>query len=205
MTRIKICGITRLEDALIAAEAGADAIGLVFYESSPRAVTINQAKLICEAIPPFITTVGLFVNADKKFVDAVLTEIPLNLLQFHGEEPASYCEQFNRPWLKALRVHANMSINAKIAPYANAQGILLDTYIAGVQGGTGKTFDWSIIPLSINKPLILAGGLTIDNVQLAIQKVKPYAVDISGGVEISKGIKDANKIKAFIKKVKSSL
>lgn len=205
MTRIKICGITRLEDALIAAEAGADAIGLVFYESSPRAVTINQAKLICEAIPPFITTVGLFVNADKKFVDAVLTEIPLNLLQFHGEEPASYCEQFNRPWLKALRVHANMSINAKIAPYANAQGILLDTYIAGVQGGTGKTFDWSIIPLSINKPLILAGGLTIGNVQLAIQKVKPYAVDISGGVEISKGIKDANKIKAFIKKVKSSL
>lgn len=205
MTRIKICGITRLEDALIAAEAGADAIGLVFYEPSPRVVTINQAKLICEAIPPFITTVGLFVNADKKFVDAVLTEIPLNLLQFHGEEPASYCEQFNRPWLKALRVHANMSINAMIAPYANAQGILLDTYIAGVQGGTGKTFDWSIIPFSINKPLILAGGLTIDNVQLAIQKVKPYAVDISGGVEISKGIKDANKIKAFIKKVKSSL
>lgn len=205
MTRIKICGITRVEDALIAAEAGADAIGLVFYEASPRSVTIDQAKMICKAIPPFVTTVGLFVNASKNLVHQVIAEIPLNLLQFHGEETASYCDQFNCPWIKAIRVHANVDISTEIASYANAQGILLDSYVAGVQGGTGKTFDWSLIPHSITKPLILAGGLTVNNVQQLIKIVKPYAVDVSGGVEVSKGIKDACKMKAFIKKVKNSL
>lgn len=205
MTRIKICGITRIEDALAAANAGADAIGLVFYESSPRNVTIQQAKQICEALPPFVTTVGLFVNAEAKFTSDILNQVPLDLLQFHGEESASYCEQFNRPWIKALRVHPDAHILEQINNYPNAQGILLDSYVAGVQGGTGITFDWSIIPQSMSKPIILAGGLNLDNIQQAIKIAKPYAVDVSGGVETSKGIKDVSKIKAFIEKVNSCL
>lgn len=205
VTRIKICGITCIEDALAAADAGTDAIGLVFYEPSPRYVTIAQAEKICKALPPFITTVGLFVNAESTVVSDTVKQVPLDILQFHGEESASYCEQFNRPWMKALRVHADSNILELMANYPNAQGILLDSYVAGVQGGTGVTFDWSIIPQSISKPIILAGGLDLNNVQQAINTVRPYAVDISGGVEASKGIKDIAKMRAFIKKVKNGL
>lgn len=205
MTRIKICGITCVEDALAAVEAGTDAIGLVFYAPSPRAVTIDQAAQICKALPPFITTVGLFVNASYEEVSTISSKLSLGLLQFHGEESPEYCEQFNQPWIKALRVQPSTNIIEIMQPYNKAQGILLDSYVAGVQGGTGTTFDWSLIPQQSDKPIILAGGLTVENVQQAIQIAKPYAVDVSGGVEITKGIKDHNKMRAFINKVKSSL
>lgn len=205
MTRIKICGITCVEDALAAVEAGADAIGLVFYAPSPRAVTIDQAAQICKALPPFITTVGLFVNASCEDVSTISSKLSLGLLQFHGEESPEYCEQFNQPWIKALRVQPSTNIIEIMQPYNKAQGILLDSYVAGVQGGTGTTFDWSLIPQQSDKPIILAGGLTVENVQQAIQIAKPYAVDVSGGVEITKGTKDHNKMRAFINKVKSSL
>lgn len=205
MTRIKICGITCVEDALAAVEAGTDAIGLVFYAPSPRAVTIDQAAQICKALPPFITTVGLFVNASCEDVFTISSKLSLGLLQFHGEESPEYCEQFNQPWIKALRVQPSTNIIEIMQPYNKAQGILLDSYVAGVQGGTGTTFDWSLIPQQSDKPIILAGGLTVENVQQAIQIAKPYAVDVSGGVEITKGIKDHNKMRAFINKVKTSL
>ena len=205
MTRIKICGITRVEDALAAVEAGADAIGLVFYAASPRAVTLDQAAQICATLPPFITTVGLFVNASYEEVSTISSQLSLGLLQFHGDESPEYCEQFMQPWIKALRVQPTTNIVTMIQPYNKAQGILLDSYVAGIQGGTGSTFDWSLIPQQTDKPIILAGGLTVENVQQAIQIAKPYAVDVSGGVEVTKGIKDHNKMKAFINKVRSSL
>lgn len=205
VTRIKICGITRLEDALAATYAGADAIGFVFYPPSPRSITLEAAEKIIQSLPPFATTVGLFVNASFEEVSKISNKLSLDLLQFHGEESPEHCEQFNQPWIKALRVQATTDITKEIKRYNKAQGILLDSYVAGVQGGTGATFDWSLIPQQTNKPIILAGGLTIDNVQQAIKIAKPYAVDISGGVENTKGIKDHDKIKNFIKKVKNYL
>lgn len=205
MTRIKICGITQVEDAIASVEAGADALGLVFYEPSPRAVTIEQAKKISLNIPPFVTCVGLFVNAPKEKVLDIAHYLHLDLLQFHGEESVEYCNQFNYPWIKALRVQANTNIEEMIDSYSASKGILLDSYIAGIQGGTGTTFDWSLIPKNTNKPIVLAGGLTIDNVQQAIRTCHPYAVDVSGGVESHKGIKDHDKIKRFIHNVKNSL
>ncbi|MFD1260024.1 phosphoribosylanthranilate isomerase [Entomomonas asaccharolytica] len=205
VTRIKICGITRIEDALAAVKAGADAIGLVFFAASPRAITLDQASQICAALPPFITTVGLFVNASYEEVSTISSKLSLGLLQFHGDESPEYCEQFKQPWIKALRVQPTTNIVAIMQPYNKAQGILLDSYVAGIQGGTGTTFDWSLIPQQTDKPIILAGGLTVENVQQAIQIAKPYAVDVSGGVEVTKGIKDHNKMKAFINKVRSSL
>lgn len=204
MARIKICGITRLDDALAAANAGADALGFVFYSPSPRAIEIDQAKKICSSLPPFITKVGLFVNASSQEVFEAINILPLDLLQFHGDELPEYCEQFNKPWIKALRVNTTTNIKKLIELYQQAQGILLDAYVEGIQGGTGSQFDWSLIPSGLNKPIILAGGLTCDNIEQAILQVKPYAVDVSGGVEISKGIKDHNKIKVFIDKVKAT-
>ncbi|AHY43368.1 phosphoribosylanthranilate isomerase [Stutzerimonas decontaminans] len=205
VVRSKICGITRVEDALVAAHAGADAIGLVFYPKSPRAVTVQQAREIVAALPPFVTTVGLFVNASRGEVNEILDAVPLDVLQFHGDETPVDCEGFRRPWFKALRVGGDEDIAAQIARYANASGILLDTFVAGVPGGTGERFDWSLIPPTLAKPLILAGGLTIDNVQQAIAQVRPYAVDVSGGVEASKGIKDASKVQAFVRSVRSAM
>ncbi|MCW8157648.1 phosphoribosylanthranilate isomerase [Stutzerimonas stutzeri] len=205
VVRSKICGITRVEDALVAAHAGADAIGLVFYPKSPRAVTVQQACEIVAALPPFVTTVGLFVNASRGEVNEILDAVPLDVLQFHGDETPADCEGFRRPWFKALRVGGDEDIAAQIARYANASGILLDTFVAGVPGGTGERFDWSLIPPALAKPLILAGGLTIDNVQQAIAQVRPYAVDVSGGVEASKGIKDASKVQAFVRSVRSAM
>jgi phosphoribosylanthranilate isomerase len=200
--RSKICGITRIEDALAAVEAGADAIGFVFYAKSPRAVTIEQARGIVKALPPFITTVGLFVNASGQELRDILDAVPLDLLQFHGDESAQECESWQRPYIKALRVKAGDEIAAACEAYPGASGILLDAYVEGIPGGTGEAFDWSLIPQGLSKPIILAGGLTPDNVVEAVARVRPYAVDVSGGVEASKGIKDHGKIKAFIKAVR---
>ncbi|WP_339444498.1 phosphoribosylanthranilate isomerase [Pseudomonas hunanensis] len=202
--RSKICGITRIEDALAAAEAGADAIGFVFYAKSPRAVDVRQARAIIAELPPFVTTVGLFVNASRCELNEILEVVPLDLLQFHGDETLQDCEGYHRPWIKALRVRPGDDLEAACQLYAGARGILLDTYVPGVPGGTGEAFDWSLVPARLGKPIILAGGLSADNVGQAIAQVKPYAVDVSGGVEQAKGIKDAAKIEAFMKAVKQA-
>jgi phosphoribosylanthranilate isomerase len=199
--RIKICGITRVQDGLDAAYLGADAIGLVFYQHSPRAVTIAQARLIMQALPPFVTTVGLFVDAPTEEVQNILTQLPLDILQFHGNETPSYCQQFARPYIKALRVQPETDIVAFIEQYQQAQAILLDSYVKGIKGGTGIKFDWQLIPTNSNLPLIIAGGLNPDNVaQIAI--MQPYALDVSGGVEIAPGIKDKTKIATFMQRIK---
>ena len=200
--RSKICGITRVEDALAAAQAGADAIGLVFFAKSPRAVNVQQAREIIAALPPFVTTVGLFVNASRCELNEILEAVPLDLLQFHGDETPADCEGFNRPWIKALRVRPGDDLEAQCKRYAKARGILLDTYVAGVPGGTGEAFDWALVPEHLSKPIILAGGLSPDNVGAAIAQVRPYAVDVSGGVEQAKGIKDAARIDAFLDAVR---
>ena len=197
--RVKICGITRIEDALAAAAAGADAIGLVFYPGSPRAVSVEQAAAIIAALPPFVTTVGLFVDLERVELQQILGRVPLDLLQFHGNETAEQCEGFNRPYIKALRVRPGDDVSARIGAYPGASGILLDTYVEGVPGGTGEAFDWSLVPPAADKPVILAGGLHPENVAAAVARVRPYAVDVSGGVEAGKGIKDAGKISAFVR------
>lgn len=199
--RSKICGITRIEDALAAVEAGADAIGFVFYAKSPRAVSVQQARAIIAALPPFISTVGLFVNASRCELNETLDAVPLDMLQFHGDETPEQCDGYHRPFIKALRVQAGDDIAASCRLYSRASGILLDTFVAGVPGGTGETFDWALIPNSLEKPIILAGGLTSANVAQAITQVRPYAVDVSGGVEKSKGIKDHDKVRAFMSAV----
>lgn len=205
IVRSKICGITRVEDALIAAEAGADAIGLVFYGKSPRAVSVQQARAIVAALPPFVTTVGLFVNASRCELNEILDAVPLDALQFHGDEQPADCEGFHRRWYKALRVKAGDDIRAQAARYAGASAILLDTFVAGVPGGTGEVFDWSLIPADLPKPLILAGGLTPGNVGQAIAEVRPFAVDVSGGVELGKGIKDAASVHEFVRQVRTAM
>ncbi|WP_341708424.1 phosphoribosylanthranilate isomerase [Halopseudomonas sp.] len=202
MARIKICGITRVEDALAAAEAGADAIGLVFYAPSPRAVDAEQAARIIAALPPFVTTVGLFVDADPGDVREVLACVPLDVLQFHGEESDEYCRQFGRPFLKAVRVQSAEQLADVAARWPGASGILLDSYKPGVPGGTGEVFDWRLVPANRDWNLVLAGGLTAANVHQAISEMRPWAVDVSGGVEASKGIKDVEKINAFVQEVK---
>lgn len=204
MTRIKICGITRVQDALAVAHGGADAIGLVFYAPSPRCVSIEQAATLARSLPPFITTVGLFVNADAAFVREVLASVPLDVLQFHGDETPEYCAQFNKPYLKAIRVKAGVNLIECAARFSGAQGLLLDAFVEGIPGGTGASFDWTLIPQDLQVPIILSGGLDAQNVAAAIQQTRPYAVDVSSGVEFGKGIKDAAKIAAFIKEVKSS-
>ncbi|MBD9675202.1 phosphoribosylanthranilate isomerase [Pseudomonas sp. PDM18] len=201
--RIKICGITRVEDALAAAEAGADAIGLVFYAKSPRAVSIQQARAIVAALPPFVSTVGLFVDASRCELGEILDAVPLDVLQFHGDETPEVCSGWHKRYIKALRVKPGDDVAAQIAKYPQASGFLLDTYVEGIPGGTGRAFDWSLVPRDVQRPLILAGGLTVGNVADAIALVRPYAVDVSGGVEASKGIKDAQKIRDFIAQCRS--
>ena len=202
MARVKICGITRIEDALAAARAGADAIGLVFHEASPRAVSVEQARAIVQALPPFVTSVGLFVDASAERIRQVLEQVPLDMLQFHGDETDAFCQAFARPYLKAVRVRAGDDLNELAGRWPGAHGILLDSYKPGVPGGTGETFDWSMIPAQRSWTLILAGGLQADNVRQAIDLTAPWAVDVSGGVEAAKGIKDVAKINAFIQEVK---
>ena len=199
-TRVKICGITRRQDAEFAAEMAADAIGLVFYHASPRAVSIAQARQIVAGLPHFVSVVALFVDADVAEVQQCFDALPIDVLQFHGDESPDYCEQFDKPYLKAIRMREGVELVAIAEQYASACALLLDSYQAGVPGGTGQVFDWSMIE-AIDKPIILAGGLNVDNVASAIQQVKPYAVDVSGGVEMSKGIKDQAKIRAFMQEV----
>ncbi len=203
-TRCKICGITRLEDAQAVAYSGADALGLVFYANSPRAVSAAQAAHILQSLPPFISSVGLFVNAEVDYVKHVIATTKLDLLQFHGEEAPDYCAQFSRPYIKALRMLPNLEVAQTMRAYAGAQGVLLDAYLPGVPGGTGEVFDWQRIPAHLAGSIILAGGLSPQNVAQAVQQVRPYAVDVSGGVEARKGIKDAQKIQAFVQAVRNA-
>ena len=195
--RTKICGITSVADGLVVAQAGVDAIGLVFYAKSPRAVNAAQAQEIVAALPPFVSTVGLFVNATPDEINAVLAMVPLDVLQFHGDETPEFCERFSRPYFRALRMQPGVDIAQLAAQYSSAQGILLDAWVPGVPGGTGERFDWAQIP-SLAKPLILAGGLNAHNVTQAMDEVQPWAVDVSGGVEASHGIKDADKVRQFL-------
>ncbi len=198
-TAVKICGITRTEDGLAAAHAGAHAIGLVFHPGSPRCVAPGVAAAIVRALPPFITTVALFVDADPQAVRAVLREVPVHLLQFHGAEPPDYCNAFDRPWLKAVRVKPGVDLLQYAGRYAAAKGLLLDAFSDAAHGGTGQSFDWTLIPDRLSLPVVLAGGLTPGNVGEAVRRVRPWAVDVSSGVEREKGIKDAAKIAAFIR------
>lgn len=204
MTRVKICGITRPVDALAAAQAGADAIGLVFFEKSPRHVTVEGARRILAALPPFVTSVGLFVDAPAESVRAVLAALPLDLLQFHGEEEPTYCRAFGRPYLKAVRVRPGVDLVKYAARYPDARGLLLDAFVEGVAGGTGQSFDWALIPPELPVPVVLSGGLTAANVGEAIRRVRPWAVDVSSGVEAAKGIKDAALIAAFMQGVRNA-
>ena len=204
-TRVKICGLRQADDAVFAARAGADAIGLVFYPPSPRAVDIVTASDIARALPPFVSCVGLFVDATAAEIDQILSKVPLSVLQFHGEESAQFCEQFQLPWIKAVRMRPNINLYEQRQCYSRAQGLLLDAYKAGVPGGTGDQFDWQRIPADIAKDVVLAGGIHVDNVQLAIQQVNPWAIDVSGGVESHKGVKDRAKIAAFMGQAKPYL
>lgn len=200
-TRVKICGLTRLEDVQAAVDAGVDALGLVFYGPSPRAVQIDQAAVLADAVPAFVTVTGLFVDADAETVASTLKAVKLDLLQFHGDESPEFCEQFQRPYIKAIRVSPETDLKSLAARYSNARGLLLDTYRPGVPGGTGETFDWELIPEGLDLPVILAGGLTPGNIGSAISRVKPYGVDVSGGVESSKGVKDQTLIQNLMKEV----
>lgn len=202
--RVKICGITRLQDLRTACEAGADALGFVFYEKSPRFVSIEAAAELVDALPPFVQSVGLFVDADPAFVESVLRGVPLDLLQFHGDEAPADCARYGRPWIKAVRVNRNTDLLKCAADFNAARGLLLDAWVQGVQGGTGERFDWDLIPPQLSGPVILSGGLTPGNVAEAIGRVHPWAVDVSSGVEISKGIKDAHKIAQFIANAKEA-
>lgn len=202
-TRAKICGITRIEDALTAIKYGADAIGLVFYAPSPRHVTIEQAAAISAALPPFVTVVALFVNPSKAEVNDVLSQVRIDLLQFHGDEREAECAWFSLPYLKAIRVKHDTNLIQYAQTYRSAKALLLDTFSDNAIGGTGQIFDWGLIPANMPLPIILAGGLTSVNVATAIRQVQPYAVDVSGGVEQSKGIKDATKIAEFMSAIKA--
>lgn len=199
--RAKICGITRVEDAITAVDHGADAIGLVFYAPSPRNVAIEQAAEIANRIPAFVTVVGLFVNAEPDFVREIISRVKLDLLQFHGDETPQQCASYGLPFIKAIRVKSDTNLVQCAKDFSASKALLLDTFTDGVAGGTGHVFDWNLIPVSLGKPIILAGGLNAQNVAQAISQVKPYAVDVSGGVELSKGIKDAAKIAAFMQQV----
>ena len=199
-TRIKFCGITREQDVLAAAHMGVHAIGLVFHPRSPRAVDVQQALSLSRVCPPFITRVGLFMNQDASTIKQVLEQVELDVLQFHGEEPEEFCVSFNKPYLKSIAMGGNAPRH--LQEYSSAQAMLLDSNEVGQPGGSGKAFNWGKIPENITKPVILAGGLDADNVTQAIQSIKPYAVDVSSGIESAKGIKDNMKMKNFINSVR---
>lgn len=203
-TAVKICGITRIEDALAAARCGAHAIGLVFYRPSPRYVDPDRAGKIIRALPPFVTAVGLFVDAPAQNVRAVLAQVPVSLLQFHGDESPAFCRQFGLPYIKAVRVRAGVDLLQYAQDYHDAKALLLDAFVDGAHGGTGATFDWSLVRERLRLPIVLSGGLTAGNVAKAIRAVHPWAVDVSSGVEAEKGIKDAAKIAAFISGVRDA-
>ncbi|MGB5338584.1 MAG: phosphoribosylanthranilate isomerase [Gammaproteobacteria bacterium] len=201
-TRVKICGITRDEDALAAASCGADAIGLVFYPRSPRHVGLEQAARIAEAVPPFVMITGLFVNASRDVIEQVLNAVPLGLLQFHGQETNAECTGYGLPFIKSIAMRADTDVVLIMKQYPDAAGFLLDTWQPQTHGGGGNAFNWDRVPAQVPLPVVLAGGLSPDNVARAIHTVRPYAVDVSSGVESEKGIKSAEKISAFMKGVR---
>ena len=203
MTKVKICGFTEAENARQAAFAGVDAIGLVFYDKSPRNIDILRAQEIIEVLPPFVNRVGLFVNANPSFVDEVLCEVPLDTLQFHGDESLLDCSQYQMPFIKSLRVKPETNVLKVADEFSSASAILLDSFNPSAYGGTGEAFDWSLACVDISLPIILAGGLNETNVSAAISQVKPYAVDASSGVESAPGVKDIDKIVAFIRNTNS--
>ncbi len=203
-TRVKICGITRREDAEAVARAGADALGLVFYPPSPRHVEVEQAARIVRGLPPFVSIVGLFVNADRETIDEVLERVPIDLLQFHGNECPDYCAGFGKPWLKAVTMKPGVDLSAEARRYAGASALLVDSHRPGVPGGTGEVFDWRRIPPELAGGIVLAGGLRPDNVAGAVRLLRPWAVDVSGGVEQAKGIKNAALVEEFIQQVKQA-
>ncbi len=211
-TRVKICGITRVEDGIAAARAGADAIGLVFWSGTPRCVSLEQARAITRTGPAFVTIVGLFVDPTSEAVTSALAAVPLDVLQFHGNEPADFCASFARPYIKAVPVKPGVDLLQYASRYGDAQGLIFDAFEpGGLPGGTGKTFDWSELPAALQRPLILSGGLTPQNVAAAIRTARPWAVDVSSGVELTdddgrtrKGIKSAAKIAAFIREARNA-
>lgn len=203
-TRIKICGITTPEDARAVIDCGADAIGLVFYPESSRAVSLEQAAEIAAVVPPFVSLVALFVNEPAEQIERILATVPIDLLQFHGEEVPEFCQQFGRPWIKALRVKPELDIAEACEMYGAARGVLLDSWQEGVPGGTGKTFDWSLAAQTLPLPVVLAGGLNAANVVAAIVALRPAAVDVSGGVERGPGLKDVSRVRDFIAAVRAA-
>lgn len=200
--RVKVCGITRSEDAIAAVQSGVDAIGFVFWPHSARYIDPESARRIAEVIPPFICTVGVYVDPDAAWVEQTARTAKLNLLQFHGDESPEFCNQFSQPYIKAIRVKPDTDLLQYAQRYGAAKGLLLDTYAADMPGGTGHAFDWQLIPQQLSLPLILSGGLNPDNVARAIKQTQPWAVDVSSGVEAAKGIKDEKKIIAFMQGVK---
>lgn len=202
-TRVKICGITRTQDAVAAAEAGADAIGLVFYPPSPRFLSIERAIQIRDELPPFVQTVALFVNPERSAVDEVLARVRPSMLQFHGEETPDFCAAFGVPWIKACRVRPGVDLLEYFRSYPGAAGWLADAFVEGY-GGAGQSFDWSLVPAQRDRPLVLSGGLTKENAAQAVRRVRPWALDVSSGVESAKGIKDAAMIAAFIQEVRNA-
>ena len=200
-TRVKICGFTRIEDAVYAAHNGVDAIGLVFYPFSPRHVEIEQAIRIVNALPAFTSVVALFVDEQEAKIREVLAQVPIDCIQFHGDETAEACRIYGKRYIKAISMREGIDIPALAHYYHDAAGLLLDAFHPDAKGGTGSQFNWSLIPNQLDLPIILAGGLDETNAKLAVQTVRPYALDVSSGVEARKGIKDSHKMAAFIKQV----
>ncbi len=200
-TRVKICGFTQAKDAVAAANLGVDAIGLVFYPPSPRHVSIEQAKEIVGALPAFVTVVALFVDEQESQIREVLSHVSIDCIQFHGDESGVACRVYNKPYMKAIRMKPGLDILEISRQYNDAAALLLDAYHPGIKGGSGSQFDWGLIPENCSLPVILAGGLQVDNVRQAIQSVKPYALDVSSGVEAEKGVKDVAKMAAFIQQI----
>lgn len=201
-TRVKICGLTRTSDARVAVRNGADAVGLVFYPPSPRAVSVPQAQAVVAGMPPFVTVVGLFVDERRARIAEILSQVRIDFLQFHGHESAKDCSGHGRPWIKAVRMRNDVNLHAVREEFQAASALLLDAYRPGLPGGTGERFDWDRIPADLAGEIVLAGGLDVDNVEHAVHSVRPYAVDVSGGVERDKGVKDADKIAAFMRGVR---
>lgn len=202
MVKVKICGITRLEDAMAACDNGVDALGFVFYAKSPRYIASKLARDIIEKLPPFVSTVGLFVNPTVEEVTEAIAETHLDLLQFHGDETEAFCRQFSRPYIKAIRMAPDLDLHKEIEKFPCARGILLDAYDPQLYGGTGRAFEWNRVQAGLSKPVIVAGGLTPANVEQAIRQTRPWGVDVSGGVEQSKGIKQRDLIEAFMRGAK---
>jgi phosphoribosylanthranilate isomerase len=203
-TAVKICGITRVQDALTAAHCGAHAIGLVFYRPSPRYVTPETAAGIVRALPPFVTAVGLFVDAAAEEVREIAARTRIQMIQFHGSETPEFCARFELPYLKAVRVRPEVDLLQYARDFRSAKALLLDAFKEGLHGGTGAVFDWDLIPPALPLPVVLSGGLHPENVAEAIRRVRPWAVDVSSGVEASKGIKDASRVEAFVNGVRDA-